>query len=139
MPKILVVDDIPEIVDFSKEFLEDAGFEVRTAGTAPAAIAIQKDFKADVILQDLNIPDGGGMLVYETLRACRDMAPIIFSTGAPESIGDISTLINVSMLRKPTAPEALMAEVKKQIVRSSAAEPQMNPPPPPPPGRPSLK
>ena len=137
MPKILVVDDIPAIVEFSKEFFEDAGFTVRTADTAPTAIATQKEFKADVILQDLNIPDGGGILVYQTLRAAQDMVPIIFSTGKPETIGDISAMTNVSVLRKPTDPEVLMGEVKKQIAGSSAAERPMNPVPPPPPRRPS--
>ncbi|OGS06412.1 MAG: hypothetical protein A2270_06915 [Elusimicrobia bacterium RIFOXYA12_FULL_51_18] len=129
MPKILVVDDIPEIVEFSKEFFEDAGFEVRTAGTAPTAIAVQKEFKADVILQDLNIPDGGGILVYNTLRTAQDMVPIIFSTGKPETLGDISAMLNVSVLRKPTDPEVLMAEVQKHLPKSQAERP-MNPPPP---------
>ncbi|MDO8803808.1 MAG: response regulator [Elusimicrobiota bacterium] len=135
MPKILVVDDIPEIVEFSKEFFEDAGFEVRTAETAPAAITAQQEFRADVILQDLNIPDGGGILVYETLRARRDMVPVIFSTGKPEALGDISGMTNVSVLKKPTDPEQLMAEVKKQLTKFSAERP-MNPAPPPPPGMP---
>jgi len=129
MPKILVVDDIPEIVEFSKEFFEDAGFEVRTAGTAPTAIAVQKEFKADVILQDLNIPDGGGILVYNTLRTAQDMVPIIFSTGKPETLGDISAMLNVSVLRKPTGPEVLMTEVQKHLPKSQTERP-MNPPPP---------
>ena len=145
MPKILVVDDIPAIVDFSKEFFEDAGFEVRTADTAPGAIAAQQEFKADVILQDLNIPGGGGTHVYETLRAQGDLVPIIFSTGKPETLGDLAKMINVSALRKPTDPEVLMAEVRKRIAATQAASPAappaaqpaaerpMNPIPPPPP------
>ena len=145
MAKILVVDDIPAIVDFSKEFFEDAGFEVRTADTAPGAIAAQQEFKADVILQDLNIPGGGGTHVYETLRAQGDLVPIIFSTGKPETLGDLAKMINVSALRKPTDPEVLMAEVRKRIAASQAAAPAappaaqpaaerpMNPIPPPPP------
>lgn len=144
MPKILVVDDIPAITEFSKEFFEDAGFEVRTADTAPTAIAAQRAFKADAILQDLNIPEGGGILVYETLRAEGDMVPIIFSTGKPETLGDLTAMVNVSALRKPTDPEVLMAEVQKRIAASKAAAPApaaerpMNPvpPPPPPPRRP---
>jgi len=135
MPKILVVDDIPAITEFSKEFFEDAGFEVRTADTAPGAIAAQQDFRADVILQDLNIPGGGGIHVYETLRARQDMVPIIFSTGKPETLGDLTRMTRVSALRKPTDPEVLMAEVKKQIA-GAAAERPMNPNPPPPPRRP---
>src|SRR3989338_10476081 len=106
MPKILVVDDIPAIVEFSKEFFEDAGFEVRTADTAPGAIDAQREFQADAILQDLNIPGGGGVFVYETLRAQNDLVPIIFSTGKPETLGDISRMINVSALRKPTDPRS---------------------------------
>ena len=145
MPKILVVDDIPAITEFSKEFFEDAGFEVRTADTAPGAIAAQQDFRADVILQDLNIPGGGGIHVYETLRARQDMVPIIFSTGKPETLGDLAKMINVSALRKPTDPEVLMAEVRKRIAATQAAAPAappaaqpaaerpMNPVPPPPP------
>lgn len=132
MPKILVVDDIPAILDFSKEFFEDAGFEVRTADTAPTAIAAQQEFKADVILQDLNIPEGGGMHVYQTLRANQDMVPVIFSTGKPEAIGDISGMVNVSILKKPTDPDVLMTEVRKQLGKASAERP-MNPNPPPPP------
>lgn len=140
MAKILVVDDIPAIVDFSKEFFEDAGFEVRTADTAPGAIAAQHEFRADVILQDLNIPGGGGLHVYETLRAERDMTPIIFSTGKPETLGDLAKMVNVSALRKPTNPDVLMAEVRSRIAAVPAAPPPppaaerpMNPVPPPPP------
>ena len=141
MSKILVVDDIPAIVDFSKEFFEDAGFEVRTADTAPTAIAAQKAFKADVILQDLNIPGGGGIFVYETLRSAGDMVPIIFSTGKPETLGDLTAMVNVSALRKPTDPDVLMTEVRNRIAAFKTAAPAerpMNPvpPPPPPPRRP---
>lgn len=141
MSKILVVDDIPAIVDFSKEFFEDAGFEVRTADTATGAIAAQREFHADVILQDLNIPEGGGIHVYETLRAQNDLTPIIFSTGKPETLGDLAKMINVSALRKPTNPDVLMAEVRKQLAARAPApaapapadERPMNPNPPPPP------
>lgn len=136
MPKILVVDDIPAIVDFNKEFFEDAGFDVRTADTAPAAINMQQQFKADVILQDLNIPGGGGVFVYETLRAQHDMVPIIFSTGKPETLGDLTKMSNVSALRKPTDPEVLMAEVQKQIAAHRPAAPAAQPAPPPPPAQP---
>lgn len=129
MPKILVVDDIPAIVDFSKEFFEDAGFEVRTADTATGAIAAQHEFRADVILQDLNIPEGGGIHVYETLRKENDLVPIIFSTGKPETLGDLKQMVNVSALRKPTNPDVLMAEVQKQLASRPTAAPAAPPPP----------
>lgn len=145
MSKILVVDDIPAITDFSKEFFEDFGHEVRVADTATGAIATQREFRAEVILQDLNVPGGGGLHVYETLRAEGDMVPIIFSTGKPETLGDLKTMTNVSALRKPTNPDVLMAEVQKWLAATAGQAPaapeapaprpaaQAAPPPPPPP------
>ena len=132
MPKILVVDDIPAILDFSKEFFEDAGFEVMTADTAPTAIAAQTAFKAQVILQDLNVPEGGGISVYETLRARQDMVPIIFSTGKPETITNLAGMTNVSVLKKPTDPEVMLAEVRRCLALTVEKPMDMNPPPPPP-------
>ncbi len=142
MSKILVVDDIPAITDFSKEFFEDFGHEVRVADTATGAIATQREFRAEVILQDLNVPGGGGLHVYETLRAEGDMVPIIFSTGKPETLGDLNAMKNVSALRKPTNPDVLMAEVQKWLAATAGQAPaapaqqpaaQAAPPPPPPP------
>ncbi len=132
MPKILVVDDIPAILEFSKEFFEDAGFAVRTADTALTALAAQAEFKAEIILQDLNVPDGGGIFVYETLRARQDMVPIIFSTGKPESISNLAGMVNVSVLKKPTDPEVMLSEVRKRMGQPAERPMNMNPPPPPP-------
>lgn len=129
MSRILVVDDIPAITDFSKEFFEDFGHEVRVADTATGAIEVQRQFKAEVILQDLNVPGGGGLHVYETLRGEGDMVPIIFSTGKPETLGDLNAMKNVSALRKPTNPDVLMAEVQKWLAAAAQAAP--TPPPPP--------
>jgi DNA-binding response OmpR family regulator len=134
MSKILVVEDNPAILDFCKEFFEDAGFEVKTAENATDAIAAHLGFRSDLILLDLNIPNGGGMLVYETIRAGQDMVPVIFSTGKPETIANLAGLPNVAVVRKPTDPDVLMAEVKKRIAKPE--ERPMNPPPPPPPPRP---
>ena len=139
MPKILAVEDNPAILDFYQEFFTDAGFEVRTADDALKAIAAQTEFKADLILLDLNIPEGGGIRVFETLRARQDLVPIIFSTGKPETIAGLAELPNVNVVKKPTDPEVLMGVVQKAISRSAArpAAPNPPPPPPPPPGRPA--
>ena len=138
MPKILAVEDNPAILDFYQEFFSDAGFEVKTADDAVKAIAAQTEFKADVILLDLNIPEGGGMLVFETLRGRQDMVPVIFSTGKPETIANLAGLPNVNVVKKPTDPEVLMGVVQKAISRSAKQPMNANPPPPPPPpGRPA--
>ncbi|MBI4350985.1 MAG: response regulator [Elusimicrobia bacterium] len=132
MPKILAVEDNPAILDFYRELFAEAGFEVRTADDALSAINMQQQFKADLIVLDLNIPAGGGMLVFETLRTrLFDPVPIIFSTGTPEQLPNLKNLHNVSEIGKPADPEKLLAEVKRLIAEAPA--PVMNPNPPPPP------
>jgi len=131
MLKILAVEDNPAILDFYREFFTEAGFEVRTAEDALSAVTKQQQFKADLIILDLNIPAGGGMKVFDTLRTrMADPVPIIFSTGKPEMLPDLSKLHNVSVISKPTDPEKLLAEVKKLLPAASSAAMDPNPPPP---------
>ncbi|HNW43529.1 MAG TPA: response regulator [Elusimicrobiales bacterium] len=134
MPKVLAVEDNPAILDFYVEFFTDQGFEVQTSEDAFSAITKQQQFKADIIILDLNIPAGGGMLVFDTLRnRLHDAVPIIFSTGKPEMLPNLTNIHNVAVVSKPTDPEKLLAEVKKLLPKIFS--PVMNPVPPPPPGQ----
>jgi len=132
MPKILAVEDNPAILDFYREFFADTGFEVQTAEDALSAITLQQQFKADLIVLDLNIPAGGGMLVFETLRTrlC-DPVPIIFSTGKPEDLPNLKNLHNVAFVGKPADPQLLLAEVRRLLAQNAATAMNPNPPPPP--------
>ena len=62
--KILAVEDNPAILEFYIEFFSDMGFEVKTAEDALSALTLHQQFKSDLIVLDLNIPAGGGMLVF---------------------------------------------------------------------------
>jgi len=131
MFKILAVEDNPAILDFYRDFFTEAGFQVETAEDAISAITKQQQFKADLIILDLNIPAGGGMKVFDTLRRrLLDPVPIIFSTGKPEMLPNLTNIHNVAVVVKPTTPEALLAEVNKLLPKQSAQA--VNPAPPPP-------
>ncbi len=132
MVKILAVEDNPAILDFYRDFFTEAGFEVKTAEDALSALTLHQQFKSDLIVLDLNIPAGGGMLVFETLRTrMHDPVPIIFSTGKSEQLPNLSKLHNVTVVKKPTNPEELMAEVKRLLPRFFSQSIDQNPPPPP--------
>ena len=136
MQKILAIEDNPAILDFYRELFTEAGYEVKTAEDAFSAITLHQQFKSDLIILDLGIPAGGGMLVFDTLRTrLSDPVPIIFSTGNPEKLpANLKSLHNVSVIKKPTDPEVLLAMVK-QLMPAAAPKP-MNPVPPPPPNIP---
>jgi DNA-binding response OmpR family regulator len=130
--KILAVEDNPAILDFYVEFFTDMGFEIKTSQDALSAITLHQQFKSDLIVLDLNIPAGGGMLVFETLRTrLQDPVPIIFSTGKPEQLPNLKNIHNVAVLGKPTPPEALLAEVRRLLPKFF--DRPLNPVPPPPP------
>lgn len=131
--KILAVEDNPAIIDFYREFFSDMGFEVKTAEDALSALTLHQQFQPDLIVLDLNIPAGGGMLVFDTLRTrLHDPVPIIFSTGKPEMLPhNVKSLHNVAVITKPTPPEALLAEVRRLLPRFFDRPLDPNPPPPP--------
>ncbi|EPC03376.1 chemotaxis protein CheY [Litchfieldella anticariensis FP35 = DSM 16096] len=69
MPRVLVVDDEPNIV-LSLEFLmQQAGFDVVTAGDGEQALARVAEQAPDLILLDISLPGISGFDVLEQLRA----------------------------------------------------------------------
>jgi PAS domain S-box-containing protein len=67
--RVLAVDDEPDARGFTAEVLGRAGAEVRVAGSAAEALVMLKEFAADVILADVEMPGGDG---YELLRRARE-------------------------------------------------------------------
>ena len=116
MAKILAVDDDLCILELYKEIFSKAGFEIQTAEDANSAIVRYQEFKPDLLVLDVDIPAGGGQQVFDRLRNLFLVGtPIIFSTGAPESVENLGKNFNVSVLKKPVNPEALINEVKKLL------------------------
>lgn len=69
MAKVLVVDDEPNIV-LSLEFLmQQAGFEVTTAGDGETALELVTQTLPDLILLDISLPGISGFEVLAELRS----------------------------------------------------------------------
>jgi two-component system OmpR family response regulator len=68
-PRVLVVDDEPNIVDVVTMALRFQGFAVESAGTGAGAIAAVSDFRPDLIVLDVMLPDMEGFDVAERLGA----------------------------------------------------------------------
>lgn len=83
--KILIVDDEPELLQMVQNALFDAGFfQVYTADTCAKAILLAKSQPVALFLLDVNLPDGNGFMLYQTLRETSD-APVIFLTARGEA------------------------------------------------------
>jgi len=74
--RLLVVDDEPSMVRTLRTNLRGHGFQVETAETASDAIASYERRQPDLVVLDLNLPDGDGFEIVRRIRE-RSGTPII--------------------------------------------------------------
>jgi CheY-like chemotaxis protein len=80
MPKVLIVDDNPDIIALLRANLRMAGFETGEALNGEAALARIEEDRPDVILLDLMMPVLDGWGVLEALRDRPDRPAVIVVT-----------------------------------------------------------
>ncbi len=81
--KILVIDDESEITQIIEAFLDNAGYEVATENSSIMGIERAKEFKPDLVLLDIMMPNMDGYEICEELKKTSATAstPVIFLTG----------------------------------------------------------
>src|SRR4051812_3728442 len=80
---ILMVEDETSITEPLAEALDREGFDTRVAGTVAEAIDEATSAMPDLVLLDVELPDGSGYDVARTLRE-RSKVPIIMLTARGE-------------------------------------------------------
>ncbi|MBB3232053.1 response regulator transcription factor [Halomonas stenophila] len=116
MAKVLVVDDEPNIV-LSLEFLmQQAGFEVTTAGDGQTALDCVAAEPPDLLLLDISLPGISGFDVLERLRADPALArlPIIMLTAHGREVEREKGLALGAddYITKPFSTQALVEKVR---------------------------
>ncbi len=126
-PRILVVDDEPQIQRFLKPALEASDFEVETADTAAQAKRLAATRAPALIVLDLGLPDGDGKDVIRTLRAF-SRVPIIVLSARDEEAEKIAALDAGAndYIEKPFGIGELLARI-----RVALRDTEQTPPPPP--------
>ncbi|MDQ1517260.1 MAG: hypothetical protein QOE80_3090 [Actinomycetota bacterium] len=118
MKTVLVVDDEPKIVDVVREYLEHAGFAVRTAGDGPAALERARALAPDLVVLDLGLPGLDGLDVARQLRRSSRVPVIILTARGDE----VDRIIGLELgaddyLVKPFSPRELVARVRAVLRR----------------------
>ncbi|NVK40860.1 MAG: response regulator [Oceanospirillaceae bacterium] len=119
MTRVLVVDDEPNIV-LSLEFLmQQAGFDVTTAGDGESALAQVQLQPPDLVLLDISLPGLSGFEVLERLRAQPDFArlPIIMLTAHGREVEREKGLALGAddYVTKPFSTQQLLEQVKRLL------------------------
>jgi two-component system, OmpR family, response regulator len=80
-----VVEDDPSVRDTVRIALENEGYHVRVEGDGLAVEAAAREFRPDLAVLDVRLPQGpSGLSVATLLRAGDDGLPIIFLTAAAD-------------------------------------------------------
>jgi two-component system, OmpR family, response regulator len=126
MPRVLVVDDEPNILDVISMALRFHGFEVETAATGEQALAAATAFKPQLMVLDVMLPDIEGFDVARRLGARRADIPIIFLTARDDTADKVRGLTGGGddYVTKPFSLEELIARINTVLRRTggSAAE-----------------
>lgn len=134
--QLLLVEDDPRLADLLTRTLEAQGFAVRWVANIAGMQAQLAQRQIDLIVLDLGLPDGDGLLACRDLRASGVSTPVLILTARGD---DIDRIIGLEIgaddyLGKPCNPRELVARVRAVLRRSAAAPgagaaPQPNRPP----------
>jgi len=121
-PKVLVVEDEPEIRRFLRVSLTSNGYEALEATKGEEAIKMAAEARPQVIILDLGLPDIDGSEVARKLREWCD-APIIVLS-ARDGENDKVNLLSIGAddyLTKPFGVQELIARIKVALKHASRA------------------
>ena len=85
MPRLLVVDDEPSILQVFSRVFEGGEVELLTASSGGQALAIVADRHPDVVILDVLLPDCSGLEVFREIRQLDAKVPVLFITGGGTS------------------------------------------------------
>ena len=82
-PRVLIVEDDPDMLELLAAFLEEAGYEILKAEHALAAVCTIVRKLPDLIVADIRMPIMDGFALVRELKASRDTAgiPVVAVTG----------------------------------------------------------
>ncbi|MCF7533409.1 two-component system response regulator CreB [Pseudomonas petrae] len=128
MPHILIVEDEAAIADTLIYALQGEGFTTAWLTLGQAAVALQRETPADLIILDIGLPDISGFEACKQLRRFTEV-PVMFLSARD---GEIDRVVGLEIgaddyVVKPFSPREVTARVKA-ILKRIAPRVDANPP-----------
>ena len=122
VPRVLVVEDEPEIRRFVGLSLRREGFEVFEADGVERGLIEAGTRRPELIVLDLGLPDGDGVDLIRELRGWSDMPVLVLSarTGEADKVEALDAGAD-DYLVKPFGAAELLARVRAHLRRRAAA------------------
>lgn len=122
MPKILLVEDEPNLVQGICECLQTEAFEVMLASSLKAARDFYEKHKFDLVLLDWMLPDGQGIDLLKEIRQSDTRTPIVLLTARSHLVDKVIGLELGAQdyITKPFEPRELVARIRSLLRWSDA-------------------
>lgn len=120
-PRVLIMDDNPDVSLAMNLMLEREGFEVATAPNPQRALELHHRLPADVLIADVVIPLTGGLETIERFRREFPGTRIVAMArgGARQSAPEIAGAD--AILRKPLEAQSLLTTLHRLMVAKPRA------------------
>ena len=110
---VIVIDDDEDTVRLFSEFLEEHDINVIGNGFDDiSAVKLFKETKPDVVLIDLNMPNGSGFYAIKKIQKINPKAKIIAVTADTSSTTEEKlNKINIPLIQKPFKMERVISAI----------------------------
>ncbi len=129
-PRVLVVDDDPDLCTLLSEYLSANGYQVQAVGDGPAMRQALASGLPDVIVMDLMLPGEDGLSLTRSIKAQSDIPVLMLSARGEEMDRVIGLEVGADdYLAKPFGPRELLARLRAVLRRTHAqpAQPAATP------------
>ena len=123
MPRILIVDDEPNIVLALELLMKREGYEIRTVGDGERAVEAAGTFRPDLILLDVMMPRMDGYEVCQRIRAdasLKDIAIVMLTAKGREVEREKGLALGADLyITKPFSTREVVIKVKEVLASKS--------------------
>lgn len=122
-PRILIVDDEPQLTRVLLRGLTAKDYEVRVAGDGELALQTFRDWPAALVITDLAMPNMGGLELCRRLREISDVPIIVLSVRGEEKTKVEALDAGADdYVTKPFGMDELLARIRAALRRQPAAD-----------------
>lgn len=120
---ILVVDDEPQITRVLRTTLSANGYDVRVAHDGESALELMKDWRTDLVVTDLGMPNVDGVELCRRVRHTSEIPIIVLSVRNQEKTKIEALDAGADdYVTKPFSADELMARIRANLRRTPAME-----------------
>lgn len=124
-PRILVVDDEPQLTRVLLRSLTSKGYDVHIAGDGEAGLQTFRDWTPSLVITDLAMPNMGGLELCRKLREISDVPIVVLSVRGEENTKVEALDAGADdYVTKPFGMDELLARIRAALRRQPATDAQ---------------